>query len=521
MYKKILWWVKTHTEKPLPYSLLVACIFHEKVEPEPYFESTAKTLDLKQFKIDCSESNQFAGKDSVIEREFKDATGIEISDLISSEIWREIIELDSINDYFANNTFDSQNEIKVRCKKIYSEYLNEKCFTDPKKTLKIYGQRGASLITQMFNLSKYVDSMEKWAEGTANQFWFGSNAIRCITRMVNELLKCEQTPELYRKSIIALKDAFKFSDFQIEMLRYAICQSKYGDCPASKNKAVYIWGKEKGSGKTTIAAMIVSILNGEKDHLNIARYKSTLAQELQFQTFVAPKICSCRAVILDEAAPKDTSKMYNIFKTRITSDGATVRFIHKNQVDLSGKANYWMTSNDPPWEFVQDESERRFLEFNIEKRYQNLTTIEIYNLFLNFIQQCKKEPDWEAWYDSMQLGTEVKGMESKNIDDIRSYFETDEFFKIINNGASQVTVGTFYQQVNFFEKNVSKQTVMNCVVAMFGEPVKKSTWRKKDIIEVLSNIKMENNELFEGDEKTEAQKTERYETQLEFDDLPY
>jgi len=84
-----------------------------------------------------------------------------------------------------------------------------------------------------------------------------------------------------------------------------------------------------------------------------------------------------------------------------------------------------------------------------------------------------------------------------------------------------VTVGTFYQQVNFFEKNVSKQTVMSCVVAMFGEPVKKSTWRKRDIIKILSDIKIENNEIFDGYEKSEVQKTERYETQLPFNDLPY
>jgi hypothetical protein len=296
----------------------------------------------------------------------------------------------------------------------------------------------------------------------------------------------EQTPDKYRAAIINLKAAFQFSDLQIEMLKYFVCQSKDGNCPASLNKAVYFWGKGKGTGKTTIAATIVSILNGEPDHFNIRNYESTLAQELGFKDFVAPKISSCRAVMLDEAMPKDSSKSYDTLKNRITSDGVRVRFIHKNQVDLPAKSNYAFTSNHPLSYFVQDESERRFCEFNIEKKYKTLTYKEIYNIFLMFVQQCKRELDWQTWYDSMMIDTEVRGLESKDIDDIKSFFvATDGFKTLIQNSSSAVTIGEFYKWVFQFDKNASKKMITECVIDLFGEPYRPSTWLKSQILEGL------------------------------------
>lgn len=500
MYEKILWWAKTHPQNPLPYDLIVASIFESKCKEPEVFYNPKMVRPLETFLDQCKTANHLAGLPNVVEEQFKAATGFSTTEIIGSEIWREIIECDSINDYIESKTFNSQREIHTLCKKIYSEYLNEPCFLNEKTMAKVYGQRGVAFSTQMRNLSRNVDSMEKWAEGTANQFWFGTNALRCISKRVDDLMNVERTPEKYREAIISLREAFNFSPLQIEMLKYFVCQSKEGNCPASLNKTIYIWGKEKQTGKTTIAATIVSILNGEKDHFQVAKYKSVLAQELQFQSFVAPKICSCRAVLLDEAAPRDTSKMYNIFKTRITSDGATVRFIHKNQVELAAKSNYVMTSNDPPWEFVADESDRRFFEFNIEKRHKKLSYAEIYDLFLNFIQQCYREREWQEWYDSMVKDTEVKGFENLNTNDIRSYIERNEFLKVISEGSSQVSIGTFYQQVAIFEKNVAKKTIINCVTELFGEPIKKSTWRKSDIVKVLTERLAKDKAMFEDGE---------------------
>lgn len=116
----------------------------------------------------------------------------------------------------------------------------------------------------------------------------------------------------------------------------------------------------------------------------------------------------------------------------------------------------------------------------------------IYAAFLDFAQQCKRDQDWVDWYDSMSAETQVLGIESKNADDIRSYFNSKQFYDTIKLGASQVTVGTFYQRVKEFENNVSKQLICKCVTEMFGPEIKKSTWRKSDIIKVLKkNLEIE------------------------------
>jgi hypothetical protein len=204
-------------------------------------------------------------------------------------------------------------------------------------------------------------------------------------------------------------------------------------------------------------------------------------------------------VLLDEAMPKDSSKSYDTLKNRITSDGVDVRFIHKNQVHLQAKSNYVFTSNHPLSYFVQDASERRFLEFWIEKKYKNLTYAEIYTLFFNFISQCKREKEWQQWYDEMQSDTEVKGIESKDIEDIRSFFETSGFAIEINMGSSQVSIGTFYQQVFRFDKNASKQIIRECVLEMFGEPIKPSTWRKSDVMAILTGTPKDDELKFDNE----------------------
>ena len=381
------------------------------------------------------------------------------------------------------------NEIRNLCEKIYSDYLNEEIFMkNNNDIMKMYGQRGVVFATQMKNLGRAVGNREKWIDSTANQYWFGYNAIKCITKRVRERLECEQTPEAYLKSVIILKEYFNFSDLQIEMLKYFFCQSIEGTCPAHKNKAIFIWGDNKDAGKTTIASTIVSILNGEKNIDNVRFYKSNLAQELGWKEHTAPMICSCRAVLMDEAMPKDSSKSYGTFKDRITSDGVKIRFVFQNQIDVDAKANYVFTSNDPLDVFVQDKTERRFLEFHIEKKYKNLTYEMIYSAFLSFAQQCKRTQDWVEWYDSMSKDTQVKGIESKNIEDIRSFFETASFISEIKNGSAQVSIGAFYQHVFKFDKNASKQTIRECILAMFGEPIKPSTWRKSDIMSKLENL---------------------------------
>lgn len=496
VYKKILRWQKSHLQNPLPPPMVSAAIFATKEDPELYFSENFLSVDKETFIKNCSEKNHFFGQESALKNDFFNQTGFNISDLLSSEVWNEILEFDSLTEYLETKTFNSKQDVKNLCKRIFNDYLNEPIFRDPKKMVNIYLQRGYMYSEQMKGICKGIDNREKWIEGTANQLWFGTYALKCITDRFQKLMDVEQSEILYKKAVIELKEAFHWSDLQIEMLKYFVCQSKEANCPPSLNKALYFWSDKKGTGKTTVAATIVCILNGEPSHSDVRKFKSELPQELGFKDHVAPMICSARAVLLDEAMPSDTSKSYGSLKTRITSDGAKVRFIYKNQIDIECKANYVFTSNDPLIKFVQDKSERRFLEYEISQKYKNLTYEQIYNIFLQFIQQCNRTREWQEWYDSMAVDTEVKGIESQTIDDITSYFQTKTFLQKIENSPCQISIGVFYEHVNTFEKNFNKQLVRECMIKLFGNPNRPSMWRKSDVVKGLNLLNGENeNEL--------------------------
>jgi len=496
VYKKILRWQKSHLDNSLPSPVVSAAIFETQSNPENYCSAKFTAQERLSFILSCKEKNHFFGQESALKVEFFNVTGFNISDMLTSEVWNEILEFDSLTEYLETKTFDSKHEIKSLCKRIFNDYLTDPAFLNPKKFVQIYKQKGYMYFEQMKGICRGIDNREKWIEGTANQLWFGTYALKCITERFNKLMKCEQSEVLYRKSVINLKDAFRFTDLQIEMLKYFVCQSKEGNCPASLNKALYFWSDKKGTGKTTVAATLVCILNGEDSHSDVRKFKSNLPQELGFMDHVAPMICSSRAVLLDEAMPSDTSKSYGTLKDRITSDGAKIRFVYKNQIDVDCKANYIFTSNNPLLHYVQDKSERRFLEYEIKQKHKNLTYNEIYDIFLIFIRQCKRTREWQEWYDSMAADTEVKGIESQNIDDFTSYFQTESFVNIVERCSCQISIGTFYEHVAKFEKGFNKQLVRECVIKLFGEANRPSMWRKSDVIKGIVKLNLENeNEL--------------------------
>ena len=87
------------------------------------------------------------------------------------------------------------------------------------------------------------------------------------------------------------------------------------------NKAIYFWGTQKQTGKTTIARTLVAILNGDKFE-NAGTYESSLPHELQYGAHDLPLAALYNAVMIDESLPKEASKSYNIVKKALTSSSA-------------------------------------------------------------------------------------------------------------------------------------------------------------------------------------------------------
>jgi hypothetical protein len=112
VYKQILRWQKSHLANPLPPPVVAAAIFATKSDPEIYYSENFLSVDKETFLKNCKEKNHLFGQESAIKNEFFNQTGFNISDLLSSEVWNEILEFDSLTEFLETKTFNSKQDVK-------------------------------------------------------------------------------------------------------------------------------------------------------------------------------------------------------------------------------------------------------------------------------------------------------------------------------------------------------------------------------------------------------------------------
>lgn len=491
MYKKI---IDKSREFGLSYGYLVSATIRGKLNPEEVYKLITVTPSLAEFKAACARPAKFTYEE--IKKECE-KLGM-FSGGFYSEILNKIIEAGDVYEFLESQEFENKTDIENLCRQIIYDYLHEDMFLNEKFIAEQFGNIGVSFSAQMKGLVRKVGAAQKWVIGTANEYWFGKNALENIEKRTQKLLTVERTKEKYQAAKLAIQDGFGFTELDCEMLKYFICQSRDGDCPASLNKALYIWGIRKGTGKTTIAGTLICILNGEKMYTSglASEYKSSFANEFLKKEFVAPLICSSKAVMLDEAMPKDSEKSYNLVKERLTSDGARIRFVYSNERYVPCKANYIFTSNENPTNFIQDDSDRRFFQFRIERKHKDLSFEKIYSLFLDFAQQCKRELAWYEWYSGMMDATQVLGLEYfEKIDIKNEILNLDIYNMLKHSNKSEFIVGDFYPATLKLVKKPTRQIFKQCLVDIFGDDDKKSRWSKKTVFSVYE--KTEFKSIFE------------------------
>jgi len=196
--------------------------------------------------------------------------------------------------------------------------LRQKIITVLNKTinLTIFGAKSPyrELMSPIYNFYVYASNLDKRdgvyteADKIANVAWYGELARKRLKAQTDKMFSNAPSKEKFDAISEKIKSIWGFTDVEIDMFRYFVCQSRHKGHNPSLNKSIYLWAKQKRTGKTTIARAIVAVLNGEDDLMKAGKYESTLPREMQYNAHEIPVATTSNASILDEALFVDSTK---------------------------------------------------------------------------------------------------------------------------------------------------------------------------------------------------------------------
>ncbi len=312
--------------------------------------------------------------------------------------WLEQFEFDSREDV--------EKAIRFFIKTVtLDEYMRRKHLAEDNPFAAAVFSRYSKIMTDANRLDKYPVTL-------SGEIWHGGFCRKMLEDRTARLFgSVKPSRAKYQAAAERIAKIYSLSKTDIEKLHFFVEQVKAGDeFPNSLRRMLYIWGSKMKTGKTTSATMLVSILNGDLDENNIARYSSTLAQELQIKAFSVPKISECNVVLMDECFFADMGKMYADFKRFITSSNGRARLPYGQEFEWHGQPNYVSTSNDSLQKFIKDWSDRRYLSVEFrETPTEKLGFAEIKELWQAFVLNSERTKSWSEWADELMPVSEEKG----------------------------------------------------------------------------------------------------------------
>lgn len=270
----------------------------------------------------------------------------------------------------------------------------------------------SAIFTRYNKIMTDANRLDKYPVTLSGEIWHGGFCRKRLESRTAALFG-SVTPDAskFAKACEHIKRVYSITDTDVEKMHFFVEQVKAGDkFPNSLRRMLYIWSAEMKTGKTTSATMLVSLLNGDPDYGNIARYSSNLATEMQVKSFAVPKISECNAVLMDECFFADMGKMYADFKRFMTSSNGRARLPYGQEFEWTGQPNYIATSNDSLRKFIKDWSDRRYLSVEFKsKPTEQLTFDEIKQLWADFVLNSTRTKEWSAWADELAPMSEEKG----------------------------------------------------------------------------------------------------------------
>lgn len=304
---------------------------------------------------------------------------------------------------------DSQEKLYKRILKAIRRTLSDPVFRDRKRMGSFPPFDNFFYYCQKIDRNGKIDNE---SHGISEVAWNGVICKRNIKENTDKIF-LQPDKEKYLTAVKRIKSVYKYSDKDIEALRYFVCQTRHENHNPSMNKCIYHWGDDKQTGKTTVAKTIVTILNGDSLS-NAGHYFSTLSRELQYNKHDVPKAALFNAVILDEAMPKDSRKSYGAVKSMLTNNSCDFDPKFKQVITLPCKRFYYFTSNDDVADYIQDAKERRLIAIHSTHMPTQMSFEDIYSLWFDFCTNCEPESNWQKWYDSFDF---VDGLATKDLEE--------------------------------------------------------------------------------------------------------
>ena len=394
----------------------------------------------------------------------------------------------------------------------------------------------AAVFTRYSKIMTDANRLDKYPVSLSGEIWHGGFSRKRLESRTAALFG-SVTPDAskYAEACERIKRVYSLTDVDVEKIHFFVEQTKAGDkFPNSLRRMLYIWGSTMKTGKTTSATMLVSLLNGDTDESNIARYSSTLANEMQVKSFAVPKISECNAVLMDECFFADMGKMYADFKRFITSSNGRARLPYGQEFEWTGQPNYIATSNDSLQKFIKDWSDRRYLSVEFKaKPTERLSFEEIKSLWAAFVLNSQRTKDWSAWADELAPVSEEKGDRTEVADELEiDLRKLDMLERVLamntptkspasaqNHVALKTFVDWFSESMGVMEAHKRRAEIEAAVIKVYGERYSTTNyWLLTSLQETAQRLKYEINNPVATD--AGAQDT-RAQAEPETDDLPF
>jgi hypothetical protein len=388
--------VKTPEQAPIP----------EAIEQEETFDSEALSTMQKLNKIMCWD---YLGDDDTHVAVFTRNGGR--GEAIADPVTVDIVHAGGLQVWAESLNVSSQQQLYDRIMRAVRKTVSEPIFQDKKR------MNAFPPVMNFFMFCQRMDRLGKTHKDVKAISEFVWNTVIARRRLAENVAKMFSVPpnrERYKFLAGEIRKIWGFSLKDVDAIRYFVCQVKNESLNPSLNKSLFIWGKNKQAGKSTVARAIITVLNGDEFD-NFGNYESTLNTEMQYNDHDIPLMATTNAVMLDEAMPRDSRKSYPMIKQMLTSNSCKYNQKYGEITRLRCRRNYIWISNDSIDEFIQDEKERRFYSINLENYNKSIGFGAIRDIWREFCIHCQPETDWQDWYNSFEF---VSGMATRDRDEM-------------------------------------------------------------------------------------------------------